>query len=215
MDGTAPKAWSGSWMVAVAGGALAFPIAVLLHELGHFLAFSAFGFPDTVLRSTSVRWSGAGEFRRLFLAGDLEAAAAIAEPWQVAVGVAAGPIASYLLVIACVLAIRRFGPGPFSVVLGIGLVTPMRWLALIPFLSARLRGQQVTWNPDEVIVATLAGLPQVLVILFGVLYLIGCWFIVIAVPRGRRVRAIVPTFVGAAVVGGPLWVLWLGPWVLP
>ena len=44
---------------------------------------------------------------------------------------------------------------------------------------------------------------------------IGCWFIVTAVPRGRRVRAIVPTFVGAAVVGGPLWVLWLGPLILP
>lgn len=215
MDGTAPKAWSGSWGAAMAGGALAFPVAVLLHELGHFLAFSAFGFPDTVLRSTSVSWTGAGEFRRLFLAGDLEAAAAIAEPWQVAVGVAAGPIASYLLVIASALAIRRFGPGPFSLVLGIGLVTPMRWLALIPFLSARLRGLRVTWGPDEVIVATLAGLPEVLVILFGVLYLIGCWFIVTAVPRGRRMRAIVPTFVGAAVVGGPLWVLWLGPLILP
>ncbi len=215
MDGTAPKIWSGRWVAAIAGGALAFPIAVLLHELGHFLAFSAFGFPDTVLRSTSVSWSGAGEFRRLFLAGDLEAAAAIAEPWQVAVGVAAGPITSYLLVIACVLAIRRFGPGPFSVVLGIGLVTPMRWLALMPFLSARLRGLRVTWGPDEVIVATLAGLPEVLVILFSVLYLIGCWFIVIAVPRGRRVRTIVPTPIGAVAVGGPLWILWLGPIALP
>ena len=80
----------------MSGGAIAFPIAVLLHELGHFGADVAFGFPDPVLRYSSASWSGDDQFARLFRAGDVEAAAAIAEPWQVAVSAAAGPIVSYI-----------------------------------------------------------------------------------------------------------------------
>ena len=119
---------SGRWLARLAGGAIAFPIGVLVHELGHFGAFAAFGFPDPVLRYSSTSWSGSGQFARLIRAGDMEAAAALVQPWQVAVGVAAGAIVTYLTVIACVFAVRRFGPGPFSLVLGVGLVAPLRWL---------------------------------------------------------------------------------------
>ena len=100
--------------------------AHLLHELGHFGAYVAFGFPDRVLRFSSVSWAGSGEFKMLFRAGDMEAAAALAEPWKIAVGSAAGRIVSYLTAIACVLAVRRFGPGPFSLVLGLGLAAPLQ-----------------------------------------------------------------------------------------
>ena len=44
---------SGRWLAGVAGGTIAFPVAVLVHELGHFGAFAAFGFPDPVLRFSS------------------------------------------------------------------------------------------------------------------------------------------------------------------
>ena len=210
------KWWrDGGWWARVGGGALAFPIAVLLHELGHFGAYAASGLPDPVLHYSSASWSGAAEFTRLFRAGDLEAATAIAEPWQEAVGSAGGPIASYLTIIACVLAIRRFGPGPLSVVLGIGLVTPFHWTWTIPILYLRLRGAEVTWGPDEVVVGVLTGVPQFLFILIGLASaVLGYWFIVTAVPRGQRVRAIVPTLVGG-VMGGVLWVSWVGPLVLP
>ena len=87
---------SGRWLASVAGGAIAFPIAVLVHELAHFTAFAAFGFPDPVLRYASTSWSGSGEFARHIQAGDVEAAAALVQPWQVAVGVAAGVIVTYL-----------------------------------------------------------------------------------------------------------------------
>lgn len=43
---------------------------------------------------------------------------------------------------------------------------------------------------------------------------LGYWFIVTAVPRGERVRTVVPTLVGA-VLGGVVWAMWLGPLVLP
>ena len=199
----------------MAGGAIAFPIAVLLHELGHFVVFSAFGFPDLTLRYAAVSWEGTGAFKRLWQSGDLEAAAAIVEPWQVAVGVAAGPILSYLLVIGCVLAIRRFGPGPLSVVLGVGLVTPLRWLGAIPILVSKLRGAGFTSNTDEGWVAMVTGIPESLLLLLGLTcLLLASWFLVAAIPRDRRMRVVVPTS-GGVILGGLLWALWLGPLLLP
>ena len=43
----------GSWWAALAGGAIAFPIAVLLHELGHFAGYSVFGFRPPLTGSRS------------------------------------------------------------------------------------------------------------------------------------------------------------------
>ena len=147
-------------------------------------------------------------------ARDVEAAAAIAEPWKVAASAAAGPIVSYIAIIACVLAIRRFGSGPLSLVFAIGLVTPFRWTWVFPVLYLRLRGARVEWGPDEVVVGVITGIPQFLMILLGLASLVlGYWFLVAAMPRGRRVRTLVPALVGA-VLGGVLWVSWVGPMVL-
>ena len=214
-----PGTWlrSGGWLSGVAGGAIAFPVAVLVHELAHFGSFAAFGFSDPVLRFSSTSWSGSGEFARHIRAGDVEAAAALVQPWQVAVGVAAGVIVTYLTVIACVLAVRRFGPGPLSLVLGVGLVTPLRWLGAIPIFASKLRGTlQVPSNTDEGWLAALTGIPESLLLLLGLTcLLLGYWFLVTAIPRGRRIRVVIPTLVGSVAVGGPLWVLWLGPLLLP
>jgi len=152
----------------------------------------------------------------LLEAGDLEAAAAIAQPWQEAVAGALGPIFSYLILIICVLAVRRSGPGLFSLVLGIGLVTPLRWLPAIPLLAVRLAGVQWTVRMDEAKLAERTGIPENLLLVLGVAALVlGYWLFVTAFPRGERARAIIPTLVGALAVGGPVWVLWLGPLVLP
>ena len=205
----------GSWWTAVAGGAISFPIAVLLHELGHFAGYTAFGFPDPVLHYGSAGWADE-EHQALLRAGDLVAAAAIAKPWQEAVAGALGLIASYVLLIACVLAVRRNGPGPLSLVLGVGLVTPLRFLPAIPLLAVRLFGVQWTTGMDEARLAQRTGIPENLLLLLGAASLVlGYWLLVTAFPRGKRARVIVPTLLGALAVGGPLWVLWLGPLVLP
>ena len=199
----------------MAGGAISFPIAVLLHELGHFAGYSVFGFPDPVLRFSSAGWADE-QFDALIAAGDVEAAAAIAEPWQVAVAGAAGPIVSYLTVIACVLVVRRFGPGPLALFLGVGLVSPLRWLPAIPLLAIKLVGVQWTTGMDEAKLAERTGIPEFPLLILGAACLVlGYWFLVTAIPRGQRMRTVVPTLVGALIVGGPLWVLWLGPQVLP
>ena len=65
---------------------------------------------------------------------------------------------------------------------------------------------------DETKLAERTGIPEFPLLLLGAACLVlGYWFLVTAIPRGQRVRAIVPTLVGALAVGGPLWVLWPGP----
>ena len=147
----------------------------------------------------------------------MEAAAALVQPWQVAVGVAAGAIVTYLTVIACVLAVRRFGPGLLSLVLGVGLVAPLRWLGAIPIFALKLRGKlRAPSNTDEGWLAALTGIPESLLLLLGLTcLLLGYWFLVTAIPRGRGMRVVFPTLVGSVAVGGPIWVLWLGPLLLP
>ena len=203
------------WLAGVGGGAIAAPLSIILHELGHFGAYVAFRFPDAVLRFSSVSWVGGGEFTRLWRAGDLEAATAIAEPWQMAVGAAAGPIVSYVTAIGCVLAVRRIGPGPLSLVLGLGLSAPLHAVAAFPVLAVNLFGDGFIGNQDDVWAGWLAGIPSSLAVLPGLIcLLLSYWFLVTAIPRDRRVQTVVPTLAGM-VLGGFLWILWLGPLLLP
>lgn len=205
----------GKWLAGLAGGMIAAPIGIVLHELGHFTVNVACGFPDTVLRYASVSWTGSGEFRRLWREGDVEAAAAIAEPWQVAVSAAAGPLISYLTAIAFVLWVRRYGPGPLSLVLGSGFVAPLQGLAAIPVIAIDLFGGGFTGNQDEANFAAITGIPASLAVLPGLAcLLLGYWFLVTAFPRGQRLRVVVPPLVGVA-LGIALWGSVLGPLVLP
>ena len=69
---------------------------------------------------------------------------------------------------------------------------------------------------DEARLAQRTGIPENLLLLLGAASLVlGYWLLVTAFPRGKRARVIVPTLLGALAVGGPLWVLWLGPLLLP
>lgn len=203
------------WLHRAVGGAVAGPFSIVLHELGHFAAFILFEFRDPVLRFSSASWAGSGRFKALWRAGDVEAAAAIAEPWQVAVGSAAGPIVSYVTAIACVLAVRRSGPGPLSLVLGLGLSAPLQGVAALMILPWKLSGRPFTGNQDEVWVAWVTGIPETLALLPGLFcLLLAYWFLTTAIPRGQRLRVLVPTLVGM-IMGGFVWILWLGPLLLP
>ena len=203
------------WLPALAGGAIAGPFSIVLHELGHFAAYVACRFPDVVLRFSSVSWAGSREFRRLWRAGDLEAASAVAQPWQVGVGAAAGPAVSYLTAIACVFAVRRFGPGPFCFVLGLGLSAPLHAVAAFLVLAIEFFGGGFIGNQDDVWAGWIAGIPPSVAVLPGLTcLLLGYWFLVTAFPRGQRLEVLAPTLLGM-VAGGLLWILWLGPLVLP
>ena len=201
------------WIAAAVAGAIAFPVAAVLHELGHYVAARALGFPDVVLRFSSVRWAGFGEFVELMRAGNQEAAMEFAQPWQVAVVAGAGVVVTYLTVIGCVFAVRRFGP--LSLAIGVGLVAPVRFVVAVPYFFYVLLGKSPSPHTDESLVALATGIPVSILYLPGLAcLLLGYWFLVRAIPRGEKVRILVPTSVGL-VSGGLLWALWLGPLLLP
>jgi len=197
------------------GGVVAAPLSIVLHELGHFGAFVAFGLPDPVLRYASASWAGSGEWLTLFRAGDMAASAALAEPWKMAVAMAARPAVSYLTAIICVFAVRRFGRGPLSLVLGLGLSAPGQGLGALMVLAINLFGGGFIGSQDEAWVASIAGISSSLTTLPGVACLVlAPWFLVTAIPRGRRVQVVVPV-AGGMVLGLFLWIGWLGPLLLP
>lgn len=203
------------WLAGGVGGVVAAPLSIVLHELGHFGAYAAFGFPDPVLRYASASWADSGEWATLFRAGDMAAAAALAEPWKVAVGAAAGPVVSYLTAIVCVFAVRRTGPGPLSLVLRLGLSAPGQGLGALMVLAINLFGGGFIGNQDEAWVASIAGISSSLTALPGVVCVVlAPWFLVTAIPRGLRVRVVVPVAGGMA-LGLFGWLGWLGPLLLP
>lgn len=206
------RAWLLAFGRAVVA-ALAFPVAVLLHELGHFAAYLVFGFSGVVLSFASVGWQGRHEFWRLVEAGDLAGAAAFAEPWQVAIGVAAGPVMTYITLVACILVARRYRAP--ALVLAIGLITPLRWLPAGVILVHRLLGRTMFGSGTDEGRLALLGFPEPLLLLLGLVGLIGGWTLLVrAVPRGSRTRRLAPVLAGI-VAGGFAWARWLGPLLLP
>lgn len=58
------------------------------------------------------------------------------------------------------------------------------------------------------------GIPESLLLILGLACLVlGYWFLVRAIPRGRKVRTLAPTLAGV-VLGGVVWAQWLGPLLL-
>lgn len=200
-------------LARAAAGAIGLPIAILLHELGHLLAFMAFGFQDVILGHASVGWNGKQEFWHLIETGNTAAAAAFAEPWNVAVAIAAGPAMTYLTVITCTLLAWRVRP--FALVLAIGIAAPLRSLAILPVLSHNLLGDDPMTGFDEIRVAVLTNTPQTPYLFFAVAVLVGGWWLLVrAVYPGCRWQQLGPIFAGM-MTGGWVWFLWFGPWLLP
>jgi hypothetical protein len=120
---------------------------------------------------------------------------------------------TYLTVVTCLLLTRGRGPSPR--ILAVALAAPLRSVAVVPVLARRLSGQETAARLDETRLATLTNLPETLLLALAVAFLLaGWWLIVRAVPHGQRRQQLVPVLAGMT-VGAPLWLLWLGQWLLP
>ncbi len=71
--------WIGASVIAV-------PLGVLLHELGHFVAYWAFGFQGVALHYASATHSVERTFWQLVYTGKVGAAAALLPLWKVGLG---------------------------------------------------------------------------------------------------------------------------------
>ena len=187
------------WLSWAAAAALAAPVAIVLHELAHFLAGLAFGFPDLALHYGNVS----------------DGAAKAGFPlWQQGVQAAVGPLATLLIVLGCCVATLRVGPKPWAV--APAFAAGVRSVGIgVAYLVVRILGNPAQGNFDEMNAAMGLGVAPELVIAVNVFLLLGMWiFLLSRVPSGHRL-AIVSAVVSGTIVGVVVYVGWLGPVVLP
>lgn len=119
-------------VLSLAAAAAAFPIAVLTHELGHFLVYLLLGLPGVELHSASVSFAGSEAFWEHIRAGDRARAAQIAPVAGVAAAIGAGLTISFITVLACTVLAWRGRTHPF--IAGLGLAASLRFLMALPAL---------------------------------------------------------------------------------
>ena len=197
--------WIGASIIAV-------PLGVLLHELGHFLAYRAFGFQGVALHYTSATHFVERTFWQLVYRGDSGAAAALLPPWKVGLATAAGILITCLVTfVCCVFAAKN--PHPLAIALG--FFAPVRFLSGLPTIPLVLSGKPVRAGTDEAHLAVLTGIPLLLLIFAGLLVLVLAWiWLVRSIPKDQRWISLGSMVSGLAL--GIFFYFWLiGPRLLP
>ena len=194
------------------GGLLAAPIAILPHEIGHYLVLLAFGVPELTLHYVAVTWD-LREFWEAIQRGDFEGANAVVPVWAVALSDAMGPMVTYAIVAGCCYACARWRPFPAFV--AVAVLSQLRIRAGASHVVREALGIDRPANYDELRVAILTGIPVEVLVAFALLTLLisGIW-LARFLPRGRRLAAV------ASMTGGMAASLYLyagviGPWLLP
>jgi hypothetical protein len=198
--------WIGSAVVAV-------PLGVLLHELGHFVAYWVFGFQGVALHFSSSTHTVEKTLWQLIYRGDFAAAASLLPLWKVGLATTAGIVVTYVVTIACcVFAARKI---PHPLVIALGIFAPVRFLSGIPTIAMVLAGKTVNAGTDEAHLAVLTGIPLLLLNVAGLLVMLLAWiWMVRRIPKDHKWVSLVSLVVGLA-LGIFLYFELLGPRLLP
>ena len=188
------------------------PLAILPHELGHYLVLLAIDVPNLAMHHASVSWDSR-EFWEAIRREDYVTAADIAPIWGVALSLAAGPLVSYAMVAGCCYGCVRWRP--HAVLVAVGYGCPLRVLVGVQHGVQVLLGGDPPASYDERSVAALTGIPVQVLVGFGVavVCLSGAW-LATYLPRGRRTLAATSMLAGA-VFSAVLYLGYVGPWLLP
>lgn len=185
------------WLLWAGFAALAAPLGIVLHELGHYLTYRAFGFPDVVLHSASVSTGNGEIFWQFIRAADFVAAANVYPLRQVALGSAMSPLVSAVLTVTCCLIASR-KPHPF--VVSLGLFSPLQFIAGLVYLPVRFFRKLEQANFDELNVARVTSIPVEIFILLGAFLLIGgVFWLLRCISKGNRLFAVSAVIVGVIV----------------
>ena len=188
------------------------PLAILPHELGHYLVLLAMDVPNPAMHHATVSWDSR-EFWEAFRREDYVTAADIAPIWGVALSSAAGPLVSYAMVAGCCYGCVRWHP--YAVLVAVGYACPLRLFVGVRHGVLVLLGGDPPANYDELRVAELTGIPVQVLVGFGVavICISGAW-LARYLPRGRRSLAVASMLAGA-VFSAVLYFGYAGPWLLP
>ena len=197
--------WIGASVIAV-------PLGVLLHELGHFLVYWAFGFQGAALHYSSSSHTLERTFWQLVDSGRVSSAASLLPLWKVGIGTVGGLLATYLVTAACCILAARKSPHPL--VIALGVFAPVRFLSGLPAIPVVLAGGRVT-GTDEAHLAALTGIPVLLPVLTGLMVLLFAWiWMVRRIPKDHRWLSLGSLLSGLA-LGIFVYFFLLGPRLLP
>lgn len=189
------------WLMWSGVAVLAAPVAIVLHEIGHFVVAEAFGFPDVVLHYTFVS-DGAEE--------------AGFPAWQRGVKAIAGPVVTLVLVLGSVAVMRKIGPHPLAV--APAFAAGVRAVILGgAYLLVRILHPERAYdgNFDELNAARHLDLSPDFVMGVSVIAILGTWIYVARhIPAPIRWKALAAITLGT-IVGIATWVSFVGPMLLP
>lgn len=201
------------WLVCAG---LSGPVGIFLHELGHYAAAIAFGFPDTTLSYASINYRNGELFWQTLSNGERGAAAAIYPLHQAGIVAASGPAVTLALIVISlwILATSRPGNAIAAFLAGLALMVGVRLtmgVYYIVYARANVPGARPFF--DEINIAHAFGVPVDLIVWPSVALIALAWIVVI--PRLTPDRWIK---VSAAVLGPLAGVLiydQVGPFILP
>lgn len=201
------------WLLAAG---LSGPVGILLHELGHFAAANAFGFPGAALSYSSVSYQNQNLFWQALANGDREAAAAIYPLHQGGIMAAAGPTVTLMLIVLSVwvLTALRLGNVLTAFFAGLALMSGVRVLMgvyYVAYARANVPGARPFF--DEINFARAFDIPVDWIVWPSVALIALAWIVVI--PRLTPDRWLK---VSAAVIGPLAGVViydQIGPFILP
>lgn len=208
----------GRWHLAaiwIAGAALSAPIGIVLHELAHYSAATAFGLPGVSMNYASINIAGAEEFWSRMAAGNRAGAAEIAPLHQIGIVTILGPLSTVVLSLAAALLLRaKPDAGLASALLaGLALTAGVRSLTgLFYIVHVRSSVPDASPNFDEFNAARAFNVPVDFVVWPMVLGLVLCWLI--ALPHLRPHLAVkLPAVLIGTAVGIAIWFI-TGPLLL-
>ena len=189
--------WWRRYLFWIIFSAIAAPLSVILHELGHLLTYRAFGINDAVMHGSSVSVSKGDVFWQYVRAENFDTAASIYPLWQVAWASAAGPIVTIIIILVCCIIAAR-PPHPF--VISLGLFAPLRFIVGFVYLYFLIFGNPSGANFDEINVARLTDLPVVILILIDAAVLFGgIFWLLRSIPQGERLTSVLMSILGGLV----------------
>ena len=207
---------SSAWRLAatwIGASVIAVPLGVLAHELGHFVAYWAFGFQGVALHYASSTHTVERTLWQLIYSGKVEAAAALLPLWKVGLATTAGILCTYVVTIGCCVFAARKSPHPL--VIALGIFAPVRFLSGLPTIAAILSGKRVSTGTDEAHLAVLTGIPLLLLNFAGLLVLVLAWiWLLRRIPKDHRWLSVGSLISGLA-LGMFVYFSLLGPRLLP
>lgn len=177
--------------------AIAGPISIVLHEIGHMSTALFLGYSNLFITYHS--WGGKAPM----------GITSVERAWINA----GGPIASFLIVMACICALCYRRELIFPKVLG--FLAPVQFMGCLLFVTSSLLGLSGSKVYDAARAADNLGIPVFLASLPGTIVLVASWaFFIHSIEKNHRVKEILSIVIGG-ILGFILWLTVIGPIILP